>query len=100
MVCRYEKSRIARTPSSARVIGTTMAKIPMAAAFTRTLRISSVAYADDDRVSLANTARAVGLPRRSWTRRSVDSGVPTTRRFKRRKPWDLLGRRALRVEAG
>src|SRR6266404_3013161 len=100
MVCRYEKSRIARTPSSARVIGTTMAKMPMAVALTRTLRISSVAYADDERLSLANTARAVGLPRRSWTRRSVDRGLPTTRRFSRWKRWDLLGRRELRVEAG
>src|SRR2546421_254027 len=96
MVCRYEKRRIARTPSSARVIGTTMAKMPMAAALTRTLRISSVAYADDERLSLANTARAVGLPRRSWTRRSVERGVPTARRFRRRKRWGTRGASQLR----
>ena len=32
---------------------------------TRTRRISSVAYADDERLSDAKTASAVGLPRRS-----------------------------------
>ena len=36
-----------------------------------TRRISSVAYADDDRLSDANTASAVGLPRRWWSSRSV-----------------------------
>ena len=46
-------------------------------------RISSVAYADDDRLSEANTASAVGLPSRWWSRASVESGGPSSRFFTR-----------------
>src|SRR5262249_44998508 len=42
----------------------------------RTRRISSVAYADDERLSDAKTARAVGLPSRSCSSASVWSGGP------------------------
>src|ERR1041384_7369218 len=73
---------MASTATRARVMGTTIAKMPIAAYSTRTCRISSVAYAEDERLSLAKTARAVGLPRRSWARGSGVGGVPTTRRLK------------------
>ena len=46
------------------VIGMTSATAARATAGTSTWRIYSVAYALDDRLSEANTARAVGLPRR------------------------------------
>ena len=42
-----------------------------------TFRISSVAYATEDRLSEANTASAVGLPRRSCTRCAVGSAGPS-----------------------
>ena len=42
----------------------------------RTASISSVAYATDDSASLANTASAVGLSRRSWISWSVRSLAP------------------------
>jgi len=74
------------------VIGTTIAKMPMAAALTRTFRISSVAYADEERLSLAKTASAVGFPSRSWTSRSVDRGVPTRTRLMLRKRVGTGGR--------
>src|SRR5262245_18677823 len=47
----------------------------------RTSRISSVAYATDDRASEENTARAIGTRRRSSRKRSVSNGVPTSQRF-------------------
>src|SRR5581483_6884039 len=50
-----------------------------------TRMISSVAYALDDRLSLANTASAVGLPRRSCLSRSVSMGEPISTRFDRRR---------------
>src|SRR4051812_10016439 len=48
---------------------------------TRTRRISSVAYAVDEIASDANTARAVGLPRRCPSSSVEASGRPTTSRF-------------------
>ena len=78
MVCRYERMRKPRTTSSATVIGSTRLNAATPTAGMATRRISSVAYADDDRLSLANTASAVGLPSRSWARRSVCSGGPSS----------------------
>src|SRR5579885_1930754 len=75
--------RKASTTSMATVMGTTSEKAATPMAGTRTRRISSVAYADDDRLSDAKTARAVGLPRRSWTRFSVARGGPSRRFFAR-----------------
>ena len=47
------------------------------------LRISSVAYATEERLSEANTASAVGLPSRSWSRlarrRSPDRAAAASR---------------------
>src|SRR5438309_1458879 len=45
--------------------------------------ISSVAYADEERLSDANTASAVGFPRRSWTSWSVFRGRPSRALFTR-----------------
>src|SRR2546430_2407805 len=50
---------------------------------TRTNRISSVAYATEERGSEANTASAVALPRRSCRCCAVGSGVPTKSRLSR-----------------
>ena len=50
---------------------------------TSTRMISSLAYAVDDSASLANTARAVGLPSRSCSSWSVFSGGPSTLFFSR-----------------
>ena len=61
------------------MIGTIIANAATPTAGTRTRRISSVAYADDDRLSDANTANAVGLPRRSWGSWAVESGGPSSR---------------------
>src|SRR3954470_1393884 len=79
MVSRYDRIRNASTTSIATVSGTTIenAATPIAGSSTR--RISSVAYADEDKLSDANTARAVGLPNSSWMSFSVSSGVPNTR---------------------
>ena len=67
----------------ATVRGTTSEKAAMPITGIRTRRISSVAYADDERLSDAKTARAVGLPSRSWARRSLCSGGPRRRFFNR-----------------
>ena len=67
----------------ATVIGTTNENAAMPTAGTRTRRISSVAYADDERLSDANTASAVGLPRRSCASCAVASGGPSRRFFTR-----------------
>ncbi len=67
----------------ATVMGTTRANAARPTAGTRTRRISSVAYADDDRLSEANTASAVGFPSRSSSSWSVCSGGPSSRRFTR-----------------
>ena len=53
------------------MIGTTSAKAATPTTGVRIRRISSVAYAEDERLSDANTASAVGLPRRSWASCSV-----------------------------
>src|SRR4051794_21538376 len=63
----------------AKVIGSTYevnARKPITG--TRTWMISSLAYAVDDKASLANTASAVGLPSRSCSSWSVLSGGPRT----------------------
>ena len=67
----------------ASVIGSTRAKASTPTAGTRTRRISSLAYAVDDRASLANTARAVGLPSRSWASWSLSNGWPSSFVFQR-----------------
>ena len=66
-------------------------------------RISSVAYAADERLSEANTARAVGLPSRSCASWSVLSGRPRTLFLSRndRPLGDVdLGRGGKGLEAG
>src|ERR1700704_5545966 len=65
------------------VTGTTSEKAATPMTGTRTRRITSVAYAEDDRLSEANTARAVGLPSRSWASSSVCKGAPRSRFFNR-----------------
>ncbi len=45
----------------------------------RTSRISSVAYATEDRASEAKTARALTLESRSWISSAVGRGGPTIR---------------------
>ena len=67
----------------AKVIGITSEKARLPTAGTATFRISSVAYAEEDRLSLANTARAVGLPSRSCWSCAVGSAGPSTSRFHR-----------------
>ena len=83
IVWRYDRIRKPRTMSSAVVTGRTSEKAARPTTGTRTRRISSVAYADDERLSDANTARAVGLPRRSWMSWSVWSGGPSSLFFSR-----------------
>ena len=61
------------------VIGITSANAATPTYGTRCVRISSVPYATDDRLSDANTASAVGLPSRSWASASVLSGGPSSR---------------------
>src|SRR4051794_2312581 len=51
------------------------------------LRISSVAYATDDRLSEANTASAVALFRRSCSSSTVCNGAPRKSRF---RPYSVL----------
>jgi len=68
-------------------------------AVTRMRRISSVAYATEERASDANTASAVGLERRSCRAWAVGSGRPTNTflsvlMFTRRLPKALAARRA------
>ena len=67
----------------ATVIGNTNENATSPATGSRTCRISSVAYADDDRLSEANTANAVGLPRRWCSSSSLCRGAPSTRRLSR-----------------
>ena len=69
--------------SIAPVTGSTSAKAASPKYGTRTCRISSVAYADDDRLSLANTASAVGLPSRSCSSCSECIGLPSSLRLTR-----------------
>ena len=83
IVCRYERIKKNKTTSNAVVIGTTSANAPMPTIGTRTRSISSVAYADDERLSDANTASAVGLPSLSCSSSSVWSGGPSSRFFSR-----------------
>src|SRR5205807_6009138 len=78
IVWRYERIRKPRTTSRAIVTGTTSANAATPTYGTRCRRISSVAYADDDRLSEAKTASAVGLPRRSCSSCSVSSGGPSS----------------------
>ncbi len=56
---------------------------PMAAAVTRTSRISSVAYAVDEMGSEEKTARATRLETRWWTSCEVFSGAPRRMRLAR-----------------
>src|SRR5262249_52493361 len=59
----------------------------------RMRRISSVAYALDERASEAKTARPVARPRRSWTSWAVGIGWPSSARLTRCID---IGRRSLR----
>src|SRR5689334_14293251 len=83
IVWRYDRIRNAKTTSNAIVLGTTIASAATPTAGISTRRISSVAYADDERLSDANTASAVGLPSRSCASRSVASGRPSNAFLKR-----------------
>ena len=69
--------------SNATVTGTTSENAATPMTGTSTRRISSVAYADEERLSEAKTASAVGLPSRSWASSSVCSGDPSNRFFQR-----------------
>ena len=72
IVWRYEKTRIT---SRATMPSDSGMSVPNASApappINRTVSISSVAYATEESASLANTASAVLLPRRSWISWSV-----------------------------
>ena len=83
IVSRYERIRKKRTTSIATVIGTTSENAATPTAGMSTRRISSVAYADEERLSDAKTASAVGLPSRSCSSWSVSSGGPSSRFFSR-----------------
>src|SRR5215211_5330296 len=72
------------TATIASVIGTTSENAATPTIGTSTRRISSVAYADDERLSDANTASAVGFPRRSCSRSSVGSAGPRSLRLTRK----------------
>src|SRR5712691_2862176 len=67
---------------------------------TRTLRISSVAYAEEDRLSEANTASAVGLPSRSCARRAEDRALQRVPRARGQRVASLPDRRALLLDRG
>ncbi len=81
MVSRYERIRKPSTTSNATVIGTSNENAATPMTGTRTRRISSDAYAEEERLSEAKTASAVGFPRRSCSSRSVSSGGPSNRFF-------------------
>ena len=63
------------------MIGMTRANAAAPTAGTVTFRISSVAYAEEERLSDAKTASAVGLPSRSCARRDVGRGGPRINRL-------------------
>ena len=65
------------------VIGTTSEKAANPTSGMSTWRISSVAYALDERLSDAKTARAVGFPSRWCSISSLWSGWPSSLRFRR-----------------
>src|SRR5205807_1170870 len=90
-----------RTPRRLPKAITAMQATPRAAepARTRTRRISSVAYAVDERASEAKTASATVLERRSWRARESGIGAPTTKRFKRLVSIVLPSRRRRRARA-
>ena len=64
-------------------MGVTSENAAMPTTGTSTWRISSEAYAHEEMQSLANTARAVGLPRVSCSSRSLCSGLPSNLVFSR-----------------
>ena len=66
---------MAITSPMARPIGTEKVSAPTPASRS-TRRISSVAYATEERLSEAKTARPVTLPRRSWRACAVAMGRP------------------------
>src|SRR6266545_7382932 len=63
-------------------MGMTSANAAPPTAGTATFKISSVAYAEEERLSDANTASAVGLPSRSCFRLAVGRAGPRTARFR------------------
>ncbi len=72
IVWRYENTRITSRATIASDNGTSVPNASSPAPPIRsTVSISSVAYATDESASLANTASAVLLPRRSWISWSV-----------------------------
>jgi hypothetical protein len=83
IVCRYENSRITRIARIPIVTGITSEKAATPTIGTPTFRISSVAYATEDRLSEAKTASAVGLPSRSCSSCWVDSAGPRSSRLRR-----------------
>src|SRR3954452_2265944 len=78
MVCRYDRIRKPSTTSTAKVIGVTSENAASPTNGIRTRRISSVAYAHEERLSDAKTASAVGLPSVSCSSRSLCNGGPST----------------------
>jgi hypothetical protein len=83
IVSRYDRIRNPNTTHMAIVMGITRENAMAPATGSSTWRISSVAYADDDRLSEAKTASAVGLPRRWCSSSSLCSGAPRSRRLRR-----------------
>src|SRR5258706_16148146 len=76
MVWGWGRRKQAGTAATAIVAGRPGGKPATPIAGSRTPRISSVAYAEADRLSDAKTANAVGLPSRSSSSCSVWSGGP------------------------
>ena len=83
IVSRYDRISSPSTTSNAIVIGTTSMNAASPTNGSRWRRISSVAYADDEMQSEEKTARAVGIPSRSFSSSSVWSGAPRSLFFSR-----------------
>src|SRR5206468_11447918 len=81
IVCRYEKIRIASIRTMTPGIGNTSEKEASPTAGISTRRITSVAYATEDKLSEENTARAVGFPSRSCVSRAAGSARPSSSRL-------------------
>src|SRR5262245_4964174 len=81
-VCWYESATTVSSPAIAREIGSVRWRAAVPAS-TSTSRISSVAYATEDRASDEKTASAIVLVRRSCRAWASDIGAPTSHRFSR-----------------
>ena len=76
IVWRYENTKATSKSTMPSDSGSSAPNAAAATTGSMTLSISSVAYATDERASLANTASAVELPSRSWISWSVRSFWP------------------------